>query len=73
MDCCRTALRLGGKEVTVTVRSPRGRERILNFDRRSVSSPNGGNLTWGRDGGDWYIGVDNREFYVVPEAAIYGG
>src|SRR5262245_29279804 len=23
MDCCRTALRLGGKEVTVTVRSPR--------------------------------------------------
>jgi len=32
----------------------------------------GGRLTWGKDRGDWYIGIDDREFYIVPEAAIYG-
>jgi hypothetical protein len=33
----------------------------------------GGGLTWGKQGDDWYIGIDNREFCVVPEAAVFGG
>lgn len=58
---------------SIRVRTPRGGERTLNFSRRNVQTPDGGHLTWGKDGGDWYIGIDDREFYVIPEAAIYGG
>ncbi len=32
MDCCRTALRLGGKEVTVTVRSPRAEMKASDWE-----------------------------------------
>ena len=55
------------------VRSPEGRERVLNFGDGDVTTPNGGRLTWGQSDGSWYIGIDDREFYMVPEAAIYGG
>jgi hypothetical protein len=55
------------------VRAPDGRERILNFDGGDVTTPNGGRLTWGKSGDEWFVGIDDREFYIVPEAAIYGG
>lgn len=32
MDCCRSSLRLGGKEVTVTVRSPRWRMKASDWE-----------------------------------------
>lgn len=58
---------------SIRVRTPHGGERTLNFSRRNVQTPDGGYLTWGRENGDWYIGIDDREFYVIPEAAVYGG
>jgi hypothetical protein len=58
---------------SIRVRTPHGGERTLNFDRNNVSTPDGGRLTWGQTDGDWYIGIDDREFYLVPEAAVYGG
>jgi hypothetical protein len=58
---------------SISIQSPRGRERILNFNDGDVTTPNGGNLTWGKEGGTWYIGIDDREFYVVPEGAVFGG
>lgn len=58
---------------SIRIRRPDGRERVLNFDRGDVTTPDGGRLTWGKDGGEWYIGIDDREFYVVPEAAVSGG
>jgi hypothetical protein len=58
---------------SIRVQAPNGRERVLNFDGGDVSTPNRGQLTWGKEGDTWYIGIDEREFYVVPEAAVYGG
>jgi len=50
-----------------------GGERILNFHAGNVTTPQPGRLTWGKQGDDWFIGIDGREFYVIPEAAIVGG
>ena len=58
---------------SISVQAPNGRERVLNFHDGDVSTPNRGRLTWGKDGDTWFIGIDDREYYVVPEAAIYGG
>ena len=58
---------------SIRVKRPDGGERVLNFDRGDVTTPGHGRLTWGKDGDDWYIGIDNREFYIVPDAAIFGG
>ena len=58
---------------SIRVRAPNGRERVLTFDRGDVTTPDGGRLTWGKQDDEWYIGIDNREFYIVPQAAIDGG
>lgn len=58
---------------SIRIKRPDGRERVLNFDRGDVTTPNGGHLTWGKQGDEWYIGIDNREFYIVPDAAVFGG
>ena len=41
--------------------------------RDTQVSDNRGQLAWGKDGDTWYIGIDEREFFVVPEAAVVGG
>ena len=28
---------------------------------------------WSKDGDAWYVGLDGREFYVVPDAFVTGG
>lgn len=72
-DSCPAGIRRGkGGAATIHVTPPGGRERTLEFRGDDVTTPHG-DLTWGKDGGEWYIGIDNREFYIVPEAAIYGG
>lgn len=72
-DSCPAGIRRGkGGAATIHVTSPAGSERSLDFRGGDVTTPHG-NLTWGKDGDEWYIGIDNREFYIVPEAAIYGG
>ena len=58
---------------SIRIKAPNGRERVLNFDRGDVTTPDGGRLTWGKQGDEWYVGIDNREFYIVPQAAIEGG
>lgn len=50
-----------------------GGERILNFHAGNVTTPQAGRLTWGKQGDDWFIGIDGREFYVIPEAVVNGG
>ena len=55
---------------TINVRTPHGGERTLNFSPRNVQTPDGGRPTWVQQDGDWYVGIDDREFYVIPAAAI---
>ncbi len=71
--CAAGILRGAAGEASIRVTGPGGRERVLNFTRDDVTTPDGGRLTWGKQGDDWYIGIDDQEFYRVPVAAIEGG
>ena len=72
-DCPAGIHRGDGGSASIRVTAADGSERVLNFQGDDVTTPDGGDLTWGKQGDEWYIGIDNREFYVVPEAAVYGG
>ena len=37
------------------------------------STPGSGTLTSSKDGDTWYLSINDNEYYVVPEAAIFGG
>lgn len=63
----------GSGSATIHVTAPDDSERVLEFADGGVTTPGDGELTWGKQGDEWYIGIDNWEFYVVPEAAVYGG
>jgi hypothetical protein len=63
----------GSGSATIHVTAPDGVERVLEFAQGNVATPGGGKLTWEKQGDEWFIGIDNREFYVVPEAAVSGG
>lgn len=58
---------------TVRVTNPSGVQRTLRFKQGDVTTPDGGELDWGRQGDNWFIGIDNREFYIVPDAFVMGG
>lgn len=72
-DCPAGILRGEAGSASIRVMLPNGTERVLNFDAGDVTTPDGGDLTWGKQSDLWYIGIDNREFYIVPDAAIFGG
>ncbi len=57
---------------TVEVTNPAGVERVLHFKGGDVTT-NKGELDWDKQGDNWYIGIDDREFYIVPEAFVLGG
>ncbi|MBR8829507.1 MAG: hypothetical protein DSM107014_16695 [Gomphosphaeria aponina SAG 52.96 = DSM 107014] len=72
-DCPAGILRGDPGSASMRIMLPNGVERVLNFEAENVTTPDGGELTWGKEeNGDWYIGIDNQEFYIIPEAAIYG-
>jgi len=50
-----------------------GIKRVLEFDGGEVTSPVGGDLRRGRQADNGLNGIDNREFYVVPDAVVVGG
>lgn len=58
---------------TIHVQAPDGSERVLEFAGGKVTTPGIGELSWGRQEDNWEIGIDDREFYRVPDAAVYGG
>ena len=58
---------------SVRLTNPDGEERVLNFDQDDVTTPDGGQLRWRQKDGDWYINIDDDEFYIVVEAVVYGG
>lgn len=72
-DCPAGIFRGDSGSASVRIMNPRGVERVFNFDQDSVTTPGGGYLSWQRQEGDWYISIDDNEFYIVIEAAVYGG
>ena len=74
LQCGFWVRRANNGAATISVKRPaRNDNRTLEFTKNDVKSPQPGRLTWGKKDDTWYIGIDNNEFYVVPEAAIVGG
>jgi hypothetical protein len=70
--CAAGIHRSSSGSASIRITTPVGTERTLKFDKDNVTTPNGGNLDWGKQGDEWYIGIDDREFYIVPDVAVYG-
>lgn len=71
-QCQATVKRGRHGTATVQVTNPAGVERTLHFKGGDVTTAKG-ELDWDKQGDNWYIGIDDREFYIVPEAFVLGG
>jgi hypothetical protein len=71
-DCPAGILRQASGFATISIMLPSGVERVLTFEPENVTTPNGGDLNWSKENDTWYIGINDQEFYLVPDAAIYG-
>ena len=72
-DCPAGISRGDAGSAILSVMKPNGVERVLEFDSGEITAPDGGNLSWNTQDGDWYIRIDDQEFYIVPDAALKGG
>lgn len=69
---CQAAVTRGRHgSATVEVTNPAGVERVLHFKGGDITTSRG-ELDWDKQGGNWYIGIDDREFYIVPETFVLG-
>jgi hypothetical protein len=72
-QCPSGIVRKGNGKASIVVLFPNGYEVQYDFKNGDVTSTFEGDLTWGKDGDDWYIGIDNNLFIIIPDAAVYGG
>lgn len=72
-QCPGGIIRRGNGNTSVVVLFPNGYEVQYDFKNGNVTTTYGGKLTWGKDGDDWYIGIDNELFIIIPDAAVNGG
>ncbi|MEZ5911744.1 MAG: hypothetical protein R3D84_05495 [Paracoccaceae bacterium] len=73
LTCAAGAKRAETGSATIHMMSPDGVERVLEFADGKVRSPDEVQTDWSKDGDAWYVGLDGREFYVVPDAFVTGG
>ncbi len=72
-SCPGGIMRRGNGNASVTVRYPNGYEVQYDFKDGNVTTTFDGDLDWGKDGDEWYIGIDRNLFIIIPDAAVYGG
>jgi hypothetical protein len=49
------------------------RYRVLYFADGTFTTRDKASLSWQRQDDNWWVGADGREFYLIPDALIYGG
>ncbi len=47
--------------------------RVLYFADGKFSTNEKAKLAWQRQDDNWWVSIDGREFYFIPDALIYGG
>jgi hypothetical protein len=75
-QCPGGIIRRGNGNASVVVKYPNGYEVQYDFKNGNVTSTFGGKLDWGKDGDEWYIGIDDgsdKLFIIIPDAAVNGG
>lgn len=48
-------------------------ERVLNFDNNHFTTDDNSRLNWQRQGDNWWLAAGEREYYLIPDAVIFGG
>lgn len=48
-------------------------QRVLYFANDRFSTDDGSPLNWQRQGDNWWLAAGSREYYLIPDAVIYGG
>jgi hypothetical protein len=47
--------------------------RVLYFENKAFSSDDDAELSWKRQADNWWVGAGKKEFYLIPDAVIFGG
>ena len=66
-------VRKGDGKASIVVLYPNGNEVQYDFANNNVTSNFSSDLTWGKDGDLWYVGINNELYIIIPDAAVYGG
>ncbi|WP_299592066.1 PPC domain-containing protein [uncultured Microbulbifer sp.] len=48
-------------------------QRVLYFANDRFSTDDGTPLNWQRQGDNWWLAAGSQEYYLIPDAVIYGG
>jgi hypothetical protein len=46
---------------------------VLYFAAGKFTANDKAKLSWQRQDDNWWVSIDEREFYFIPDALIYGG
>jgi len=49
------------------------RHRFFHYENNVFTTEDKAKLGWQRQDDNWWISVDGKEFYLVPDALIQGG
>ena len=64
----------GSAEVWVAnIAKGAGQYRVLYFSNKAFTTNDGSKLASQRKDDNWWVSVNGREFYFIPDALIYGG
>ena len=47
--------------------------RVLYFESDAFSTDDTTKLSWNRQSDNWWLGAGDQEFYLIPDAVMYGG
>lgn len=47
--------------------------RYLSFENNAFATDDAAKLAWQRQSDNWVLSVDAREFYLIPDALLFGG
>jgi hypothetical protein len=47
--------------------------RFFHYSAKVFTTSDRSRLAWQRKDDNWWISVDGREFYFIPDALIHGG
>ena len=47
--------------------------RFFHYERKVFTTDGKAKLAWQRQGDNWWVSVDGKEFYLIPDALIFGG
>lgn len=63
----------GSAEIWLDRPGAKGQMRVLHFSRGEFTSPDKAKVTTRKDSDTWYVTVEGKEVYMIPDAMIVGG